>query len=144
MEGSSNRVVITGIGTLNPLGLNMSATWENLVKGMSGIDRITLCDAELLETKIAGEVKGFEPGNYIGRKEIRRMDRFAQLAVAASQEAVSQSGLQIDATNQDDIAIVVGSGIGGQSTMYEQARILLENGPNKVSPFLVPMMISIA
>jgi len=137
-----NRVVVTGIGALCPLGLNISTTWENLIAGNSGIDYITLFDPEPLETKIAGEVKGFDPTNYINRKDARRMDRFAQLSVAASLQALEQSGVQINSINEENIAIVVGSGIGGLTTLFEQARILLENGPSKVSPFLVPMMIS--
>lgn len=137
-----DRVVITGIGTLCPLGLDMFTTWENLVAGKSGIDAITLFDAEPFETKFAGEVKGFDPLNYINRKAARHMDRFAQLAVAAGQQAVKHSGLPINSTNQDNIAIIVGSGIGGLTTLLEQTRILLERGPDRVSPFLVPMMIS--
>ncbi|MBI4187579.1 MAG: beta-ketoacyl-ACP synthase II [Chloroflexi bacterium] len=137
-----NRVVVTGIGALCPLGLNMPTIWENLVAGKSGIDYITLFDAKNFETRFAGEVKGFDPLSYINRKDVRRMDRFAQLAVAASRQAVENSGLQINSTNQDSIAIVVGSGIGGLTTLFEQTRVLLERGPNKVSPFLVPMMIS--
>jgi len=120
----------------------MITTWEGLIAGKSGIDYITLCDPEPLETKFAGEVKGFEPTAYISRKEARRMDRFAQLSVAASLQAVEQSGIQISSINNDSIAIVVGSGIGGLTTLFEQTRVLLENGPGKVSPFLVPMMIS--
>ncbi|UCH43849.1 MAG: beta-ketoacyl-ACP synthase II [Dehalococcoidales bacterium] len=139
---NGNRVVVTGIGTLSPLGLDTPTTWEGLISGKSGIDYITLCETEGLETKFAGEVKGFDPDNYINRKDSRRMDRFAQLSVAASQEAVKHSGLTIDSTNEDTIAIVVGSGIGGLTTLYEQHRVLFEKGASKVSPFLVPMMIS--
>ncbi len=142
ISNRGNRVVITGIGILCPLGLNMATTWENLVAGKSGIDYITLFDAEPFETKFAGEVKGFEPTDYINRKDARRMDRFAQLAVAASLQVVEQSGLQINSANQDNIAIVVGSGIGGLTTLFEQTKVLLENGPSRVSPFLAPMMIS--
>ncbi len=142
VRNDDNRVVVTGIGILCPLGRNVSTTWENLIAGKSGIDYITLFDTEAFETKIAGEVKGFDPIDYIDRKEARRMDRFAQLSVAASLEAVEQSGLPINSTNQDDIAIVIGSGIGGLTTLFEQTKILLEKGPSRVSPFLVPMMIS--
>ncbi len=142
ISNRDNRVVITGIGILCPLGLNMATTWENLVAGKSGIDYITLFDAEPFETRFAGEVKGFEPTDYINRKDARRMDRFAQLAVAASLQVVEQSGLQINSANQDNIAIVVGSGIGGLTTLFEQTKVLLENGPSRVSPFLAPMMIS--
>jgi len=142
MNNVNNRVVVTGIGVLCPLGLNISTTWEALIAGKSGIDYITLFDAEPLETRIAGEVKGFEPTDYINRKEARRMDRFAQLTVAASLQAVEQSGIQINSANQDNIGIIVGSGIGGLTTLFEQTNIMLDKGPNKVSPFLVPMMIS--
>jgi len=141
-NGHDNRVVVTGIGTLSPLGLDMATTWANLIAGKSGIDYITLCDRELLETKFAGEVKGFDPVNYIDRKEARRMDRFAQLSVAASQQAVKQSGLKIEPSNQGDIAVIIGSGIGGLTTLFEQTKVMLERGPSKVSPFLAPMMIS--
>jgi len=120
----------------------MATTWENLIAGKSGIDYITLCDPEPLEVKIAGEVKGFEPTDYINRKDARRMDRFAQLAVAAGYQAVQHSGLKIDDSNQDDIGVFVGSGIGGLTTLFEQARILVEKGPDRVSPFLAPMMIA--
>lgn len=137
-----NRVVVTGIGALTPLGLDIATTWQALIAGKSGIDYITLCDRERLEVKFAGEVKGFDPLNYIDRKEARRMDRFAQLSVAASREALASSGLQINGTNQHNIAVVVGSGIGGLTTLFEQIRVLLEKGPDRVSPFLAPMMIS--
>ena len=138
----NNRVVVTGIGILCPLGLDTSVTWEGLIAGKSGIDYITLFDPEPLDTKFAGEVKGFEPTDYINRKDARRMDRFAQLAVAASQEAVEQSGLIIDPSNQDSIGVVIGSGIGGLTTLFEQIKVLLNKGPNRVNPFLTPMMIT--
>jgi 3-oxoacyl-[acyl-carrier-protein] synthase II len=134
--------VVTGIGAFTPLGLDMATTWQGLIAGKSGIDYITLCDPAPLEVKFAGEVKGFEPTNYIGRKEARRMDRFAQLAVAAGLQAVQQSGIQVSAANQSDIAVVVGSGIGGLTTLFEQTKVLIESGPSRVSPFLAPMMIS--
>ncbi|MBE9482251.1 MAG: beta-ketoacyl-ACP synthase II [Chloroflexi bacterium] len=129
------------MGVLCPLGLNTSTTWEGLITGQSGIDYITLFDAEPLATKFAGEVKGFEPTDYINRKDARRMDRFAQLAIAASLQAVEQAGLQINSMNQDNIGVIVGSGIGGLTTLFEQTKVLLEKGPDKVSPFLTPMMI---
>jgi len=138
----SNRVVVTGIGGLTPLGLDVTTTWENLVAGKSGIDYITLFDASNFETKFAGEVKGFNPTDYINRKDARRMDRFAQLAVVASLQAVEQSGLQINSENQDYIGVIIGSGIGGLTTLFEQMKILLEKGPDRVSPFLAPMMIA--
>ena len=141
-NGNNVRVVVTGIGCFSPLGLDMATTWQNLVAGKSGIDYITLFDAANLKTRFAGEVKGFEPTNYIGRKEARRMDRFAQLSVAASIQAVGQSKLEINSGNRDRIGVIVGSGIGGLTTLYEETKVLLEQGPSKVTPFLVPMMIS--
>lgn len=142
MNNHQTRVVVTGLGAITPLGLDMASTWQGLINGQSGIDYITLCDKELLEVKFAGEAKGFDPHNYMDRKEARRMDRFAQLAVAASREALTSSKLQIGESNQHDIAVVVGSGIGGLTTLFEQIKILLEKGPTRVSPFLAPMMIS--
>jgi 3-oxoacyl-[acyl-carrier-protein] synthase II len=142
IDNSKNRVVVTGIGTVSPLGLDTATTWENLIAGKSGIDYITLCDPEPLGTKFAGEVKGFEPTNYMSRKDAHRMDRFAQLAVAASPEAVKQARLEIDDSNQDNIGVIVGSGIGGLTTLFEQSKVLLEKGPKRVSPFLAPMMIA--
>jgi len=139
---SDNRVVVTGIGILCPLGLDIFTTWEELIAGKSGIDYITLFDPEPFDTKFAGEVKGFEPTDYISRKDARRMDRFAQLAVAASLQAVEKAGLQINSMNQDNIGVIVGSGIGGLTTLFEQIGVLLEKGPSRVSPFLAPMMIS--
>ena len=139
---SDNRVVVTGIGILCPLGLDILATWEELIAGKSGIDYITLFDPEPFDTKFAGEVKGFEPTDYINRKDARRMDRFAQLAVAASLQAVEKAELQINSMNQDNIGVIVGSGIGGLTTLFEQIGVLLEKGPGRVSPFLAPMMIS--
>ena len=141
MSNNSNRVVVTGLGMVCPLGLNTVTTWEALTSGRSGVDRITLFDTEGFETKIAGEVKGFEPTNYMNSKDARRNDRFSQMAVAASLEAVKQSGLKIDAVNKDDIGIVIGSGIGGLTTLFEQIKVLLERGADRVSPFLIPMMM---
>ena len=138
----NNRVVVTGTGILCPLGLNIATTWEGLVTGKSGIDHITLFDPEPHETKIAGEVKGFEPTDYISRKDARHMDRFTQMAIAASLQAVEQSGIEVNSMNEDNIGVIVGSGIGGLSTLFKQTKLLLEKGPNRVSPFLVPMMIT--
>jgi 3-oxoacyl-[acyl-carrier-protein] synthase II len=115
--------------------------WQGLTSGKSGIDYITLFDAQPFETKIAGEVKGFEPTNYMGPKDARRTDRFAQLAVAASLQALEQSGMKINTINQDNIGIVIGSGIGGLTTLFEQTKILLEKGVDRISPFLIPMMM---
>ena len=142
MSNVNNRVVITGIGVLSPLGLNLASTWEGLIAGKSGIDYTTLYDTENFETRFAGEVKGFKPTDYINRKDARRMDRFTQLAIVASLEAVKQSGLEINSANADNIGIVIGSGIGGLTTLYEQTKVLLEKGPDRLSPFMAPMMIA--
>jgi 3-oxoacyl-[acyl-carrier-protein] synthase II len=120
----------------------MPTTWEALIAGKSGIDYITLFDASNLEVKFAGEVKGFDPSAYISHKEMRRMDRFAQLAVVAGYQAVKDANLKIDATNENDIGVFIGSGIGGLTTLFEQARVLVEKGADRVSPFLAPMMIA--
>ncbi len=142
MSNDAHRVVVTGIGAITPLGLDMPATWANLLRGQSGVDRITLFDASNYETRIAGEVKGFDPTVYIDRKNVRRMDRFAHFAVAASMQALQQSGLKVTPENQDSIGIIIGSGIGGLTTLYEQTKVLLEKGPDRISPFLGPMMIA--
>jgi 3-oxoacyl-[acyl-carrier-protein] synthase II len=115
--------------------------WQALIAGKSGVDRITLFDAEKFETKIAGEVKGFDPANYMNPKDARRNDRFSQMAVAASLEALKQAGLKIDDSNKGDIGVIIGSGIGGLTTLFEQTKVLLERGPDRVSPFLIPMMM---
>ena len=130
------------MGILSPLGLDTATTWEGLIAGKSGIDYITLFDPEAMETKFAGEVKGFEPTDYMSRKDAHRMDRFAQLALAASREAVEKAGLEINNSNLDDIGVIIGSGIGGLTTLFEQTKVLLEKGPDRVSPFLAPMMIA--
>ena len=139
-SNADNRVVVTGIGILGPLVLDSAASWEALLAGRSGIDRITLFDTELFDVKIAGEVKGFEPTSYIGQKDARRMDRFAQLAVVSSLEAVQQAKLKITPSNQNSIGVIFGSGIGGLTTLFEQTKVLLKQGPSRISPFLVPMM----
>jgi 3-oxoacyl-[acyl-carrier-protein] synthase II len=130
------------MGILSPLGLDATTTWEGLIAGKSGIDYITLFDPEALETRFGGEVKGFEATEYMSRKDARHMDRFAQLAVAASHEAAAQSGIQIDSDSQNHIGIIIGSGIGGLTTLFDQMKVLLEKGPDRVSPFLAPMMIA--
>jgi 3-oxoacyl-[acyl-carrier-protein] synthase II len=141
MSNENNRVVVTGLGGVCPLGLNIAETWEALVAGKSGVERITLFDPEGFETQIAAEVKGFDPANYMSSKEARRNDRFSQMAVAASLEAVRQANLKIDESNRNDIGVIIGSGIGGLTTLFEQTRVLLEKGPRRVSPFLIPMMM---
>ncbi len=141
MSTLDSRVVVTGMGIVCPLGLNVAESWEALAAGRSGVDRITLFDTDGFETKIAAEVKGFDAANYMNPKEARRNDRFSQMAVAASLEATKQADLKIDDSNKDDIGIIIGSGIGGLTTLFEQTKVLLEKGPDRVSPFLIPMMM---
>ena len=139
VSAQTRRVVITGIGVVSPVGNNVETFWENIVGGVSGVERSPILMRSDSPWKIAGEVKDFHPETWINRKDVRRMDRFAQLAVAAGHEAVKDAGLKIDASNQDNIGVFVGSGIGGLGTLFEQAKILVEKGPDRVSPFLAPM-----
>jgi len=136
----TNRIVITGMGAVSPLGLDVPSLWEALLSGKSGIDYITLFDPELFETKIAAEVKGFDAMDYMERKQARHMDRYTQFAVVASRQAVEQAKLEFD--DPEDIGVLIGSGIGGLSTLSEQLAVLAERGPSRVSPFLISMMIT--
>ena len=136
-----NRVVITGIGMVSPLGLDQESTWEGLVEGRSGVDQITSFDTDGYGTTIAAEVKGFEPESLLGRKEARRMDRFVQLAVAAALEAQSHAGLSINGNNSHRVSSMVASGIGGLITLSDQLGVLQKSGPKRISPFFVPMML---
>ena len=135
------RVFITGVGSISPVGLTIDETWSSLIKGVSGIDTISSFDSEGYETTIAAEATDFDPQNYLDRKQAKRMDRFVQLAAAASLEALEKSGLTIDKTNEERISVMVASGIGGIITLSEQIGVLNSRGPNRVSPFLVPMML---
>jgi 3-oxoacyl-[acyl-carrier-protein] synthase II len=134
-------VVVTGIGMITALGLDTPSNWSSLVAGKSGVDNITLFDTSKHVTKFAAEVKGFEPTAYINRKEARRMDRFAQFAIVASNEAVKQAKLVIDDSNRNDIGVLIGNGAGGLTTLQEQIINMSQNGPDRVSPFLITMMI---
>jgi len=136
------RVVVTGLGCISPLGNNMPDTWDAIIAGKSGAAPITLFDARYHKTGFACEVKGFDGAALLGGKEVRRMDRFTQLAVAATLEAISHANLTINDTNRDRIGVLIGTGIGGIGTLVEQTAIYLEKGPDRVSPFLVPMMIA--
>lgn len=136
------RVVITGLGCISPLGNNVSTTWDAIVTGKSGAGPITHFDASQHKTRFACEVKGFDGAALLGGKEVRRMDRFAQFAVAATLEAIEHAKLTIDEGNRDRIGVLIGSAIGGISTLVEQTMIFQEKGPDRVSPFLVPMMIA--
>jgi len=136
------RVVITGLGCVSPVGNNVKDTWEALLSGRSGAAPITAFDASAHKTKFAAEVKGFDGVALFGTREARKMDRFTQFATAAALEALEQSALKIDDSNRDRVGIVIGSGIGGIITLVEQYEVMKERGPDRVSPFLIPMMIS--
>jgi len=138
----TNRVVVTGLGCISPLGNNWPTTWKNLLAGKSGVTAITRFDASAYKTRIAAEVKDFDPTGIFGSKEARRMDRFTQLAMASSLEAFNRSGLKITDDNRDRIGVVIGTGIGGIGTLLEQQAVLDQRGPDRVSPFLVPMMLA--
>lgn len=137
-----DRVVVTGIGAVTPLGTGTELFWQGLKDGKSGIDYITFFDPEDFSTRIAGEVTDFEPTDYISKREAKRMDRFSQFAVAASKMAVEDSGLEINESNANKIGVSVGSGIGGLDTLEKNHQSLLERGPRRVSPFFIPMMIA--
>ncbi len=138
----SRRVVVTGMGCISPVGNNVKETWESILAGKSGAAMITHFDASKHKTRFAAEVKGFDPVALFSTREARKMDRFTQFAVAVAMEALDQSGLKIDETNRDRVGVVIGTGIGGIGTLLDQADIMRERGPERVSPFLVPMMIS--
>lgn len=138
----SNRVVITGIGAITPIGTGKDAFWEALLAGKSGIGKISRFDATEFTAKIAGEVKDFEPENYIDKKEAKRMDRYAQFAVAATKIAIADAGLELEKENCERIGTFVGTGIGGIETMHEQYKKLFDKGPSRISPFFIPMMIA--
>ena len=136
------RVVVTGLGCISPLGLNVNDTWNALLAGKTGAGPITHFDASHHKTKFAAEVKGFDAAALFGTREARKMDRFAQFAIAAAVEAIAEANLQIDNTNCDRVGVVIGTGIGGIGTIMDSYETMKERGPERVSPFLVPMMIS--
>ena len=137
----TTRVVVTGLGTLSPLGLDVESTWQSVVDGRSGVGPITRFDASQHETKFAAEVKGFDPEAVLGRKDARRMDRFVQFAVVAADQALKDSKLEINDSNRDRIGALIGTGIGGVATFANEAETLREKGPRRVSPFLIPMIL---
>ncbi|PIV25747.1 MAG: beta-ketoacyl-[acyl-carrier-protein] synthase II [Anaerolineae bacterium CG03_land_8_20_14_0_80_58_20] len=136
------RVVVTGLGCVSPVGNNVADTWRALIEGKSGAAPITQFDAGHHKTKFAAEVKGFDGPALFGTREARKMDRFAQFATAATLEALAQSGLKIDEANRDRVGVLIGSGIGGIITLLQEVETLRERGPDRISPFLIPMMIS--
>ncbi|HEX6035412.1 MAG TPA: beta-ketoacyl-ACP synthase II [Anaerolineales bacterium] len=135
------RVVITGMGTVNPLGLTVEESWKNAIKGISGVGPITLFDPSLLNVHFAAEVKGFEPDRYMDPKEARRRDRFEQLGIAAAKEALTSSGLEITVANAGRIGVLVSSAIGGIKSLQDAVITNHTEGPRRVSPFLIPMLM---
>lgn len=137
----TRRVVITGMGTINSLGKTVKETWQAMLAGRSGVGPITLFDASDLLVQIACEVKDFDPAEYMSFKTARRQDRFEQLALAASREALEQSGLEIDESNAGRVGVIVSSAVGGLGTIEHGLRVLDDEGPRKISPFFIPMFM---
>jgi len=136
------RIVVTGLGCVSPVGITVDETWQALLAGKSGAANITLFDASRHKTKFAAEVKGFDGEALFGKREARKMDRFTQFAMAATLEALEQAKYSIDETNCDRTGVLIGSGIGGIGTLLEQYEVMCERGPERISPFLIPMMIA--
>ncbi|MBE3577367.1 MAG: beta-ketoacyl-ACP synthase II [Limnochordales bacterium] len=136
------KVVVTGLGAITPLGIGIQPLWQGLIEGRSGIGPITAFDASAYPVRIAGEVRDFDPTEFMDRKEARRMDRFAQFAVAAARMALADAGLSIEGELAERTGVLIGSGVGGIKTLEDQARIFIEKGPDRISPFFVPMMIA--
>jgi len=140
--GQQRRVVVTGLGLMTALGLDIEKSWDGLINGRSGVTPVERIDISKLSCRIAAQINDFKPGDYIEPKSVRRMDRFAQFAVKTSNDAMSDSGLIVDDKNAHRVGVIVGSGIGGLDTLEKQHSRLIEKGADKVSPFLIPMMIS--
>ena len=137
-----NRVVVTGLGVISPVGNNIATFWNSLKEGKSGIDKLATFDASCFESQIAGEVKGFDPQAFgITKKEALRMEKFVQYAMASTHEAIIDAGLDLDKENKDRIGVIVGSGIGSLRIVEEEHKIYLKSGPSRLSPFLIPMLI---
>jgi 3-oxoacyl-[acyl-carrier-protein] synthase II len=142
-NNSDRRVVVTGLGVVTPLGHQLDIFWNSLIAGQCGIDRITGFDATPFDTQIAGEVKHFDPAPaFPSPKEVRRTDRYSQFGVFAGWSALKDSGLELERENRDEIGVIIGSGIGGLATTTEQHKVLLDRGPGRLSPFMIPMLIS--
>src|SRR5467141_1534896 len=140
---SDRRVVITGLGVVTPIGNDLETFWKNLVKGKSGIGRIQTFDTANYDCKIGGEVRDFDPKNFFNNvKDVRRTDRFVQLAMAASKMSIQDSGLDLEKINRDRFGVIVSSGIGGLKTLEDQFSVLMNKGPQRVSAFTIPMLIS--
>ena len=139
---TKKRVVITGIGAISPVGNTAKQTWDSLIQGKNGVGKITLFDAENFTTKIAAEVKNFDPLNYFDKKESRKLDRYTQFAIISADEALQSSGINLEKTDRNRVGVIVGSGIGGMQTFEDEHRKLIESGPRRVSPFFIPSMIA--
>ena len=137
----SRRVVVTGVGLLTPLGIGTETSWEAIRAGKSGIGAITQFDASAFSCRIAGEVKGFDPANYIEKKEIKKMGRFIQFAIAAAECALSSSGFKVTPENAEQAGVYIGSGIGGFEVIEREHQTLMEHGPRSISPFFIPATI---
>jgi len=136
------RVVVTGMGAITPIGNTLQEYWQGLVSGRNGIGPITLFDPSRHDCRIAGEVKNFEPHAYMDRKEAKRMDRFAQFAVAASKQAIADAQFTINDLNAEQVGVVIGTGVGGLKVLEDQQEVYLTKGPDRCSPFMIPMMIA--
>jgi 3-oxoacyl-[acyl-carrier-protein] synthase II len=140
---TERRVVVTGLGAVTPLGQDVPAFWNSLIAGQCGVTRITRFDPSAYDSQIAAEVKNFDPGPGLpSAKEIRRTDRFAQFSARAGMEALRDSGLDLNQVDRDEVGVFIGSGIGGLQTVSEQCKVLLERGPDRLSAFMIPMLIS--
>jgi len=137
-----HRVVVTGMGGITPVGHNVSSTWEAVLAGQSGVETIISFDPSKLNTRIAAEVKGFNPRDHFDVREARRLDRFVQFAVVAAREAIGDAGLVMDDPTRDRTAVILGSGTGGISTIVEQVRVMDRRGPGRISPLLIPRMLA--
>jgi 3-oxoacyl-[acyl-carrier-protein] synthase II len=137
-----HRVVVTGLGAITPIGNTVAEYWEGLITGRNGIAPITLFDPSRHACRIAGEVKGFDPTAYLDRKDAKRMDRFAQFGVCASKQALADSGLVINDLNAEQVGVLIGTGVGGLKVMEDQQTVYLTKGPDRCSPFTIPMMIA--
>lgn len=138
----NRRVVITGYGVISPIGIGIDDFWNSLASGKSGISRVSSFDASQFSTQICAEVKNFQPEKYIDKKKIRKMDRFSQLAFAAAKMAIEDAKLDMEKEDPFRVGVIVGSGIGGLSTVAAEHKVLLEKGPRRVSPFMIPMLIT--
>ncbi|CAN5247185.1 hypothetical protein BH18CHL2_BH18CHL2_09810 [soil metagenome] len=137
----TRRVVVTGMGAVTPVGGDVASTWDGLAHGRSGITRITRFDPTPYESKIAGEVKEFEPTAWMDRKDARRTDRFTQLAVASASQAIADSSLDVAAA-PERIGVAIATGVGGLETLVDQVLLMEKRGPSRLSPFLVPMLMA--